>query len=300
MSPPRRSFGPNPPGRLAAAMLRALAAELADPGRFTRAKAYARDGAVVDIEIEPGVVRAEVQGSRYDPYLTELHVAAADDARGEQGPRRAGPRSERDRRHLHVPRRRTVRGRLLQARAGQPARAGRRVDHRTRPAHPLAFGGFPRLGCRDGRRAPSPTRICSQTCSAPAGRCRRRPCCRRGCRRRCPRRRARPRRCWPTRSASSAACRSDPGAGRCPTRPAAARPWRGVGGGRPRAGAAAGGAVEPSRTASRSRRRRSLLQLPGGVERHVVHHGLLVGCHRCHFERTPGCGQNRSATSAYR
>jgi hypothetical protein len=82
VTPPRRSFGPNPPGRLAAAMLRALAAELADPGRFTRAKAYARDGAVVDIEIEPGVVRGEVQGSRYDPYVTELHVAAADDARG--------------------------------------------------------------------------------------------------------------------------------------------------------------------------------------------------------------------------
>ena len=59
-------------------MLRTLAAELADPGRFTRAKAYARDGAVVDIEIEPGVVRAEVQGSRYDPYVTELHVPVAD------------------------------------------------------------------------------------------------------------------------------------------------------------------------------------------------------------------------------
>ena len=78
MSRPRRSFGPNPPGRLAAAMLRALAAELADPGRFTRAKAYARDGAVVDIEIEPGLVRAEVQGSRYDPYVTELLVPAAE------------------------------------------------------------------------------------------------------------------------------------------------------------------------------------------------------------------------------
>jgi hypothetical protein len=59
-------------------MLRALAAELADPGRFTRAKAYARDGAVVDIEIEPGLVRAEVQGSRYDPYVTELLVPAAE------------------------------------------------------------------------------------------------------------------------------------------------------------------------------------------------------------------------------
>ncbi len=84
MTRPRRSFGPNPPGRLAAAMLRALAAELADPGRFTRAKAYARDGAVVDIEIEPGVVRAEVQGSRYDPYLTELHVAATENTRGDR------------------------------------------------------------------------------------------------------------------------------------------------------------------------------------------------------------------------
>ncbi len=78
MSPPHRSFGPNPPGRVAGAMLRALAAELSDPARFTRAKAYARDGLVLDIEIEPGVVRGEVQGSRYDPYVTELHVGGAD------------------------------------------------------------------------------------------------------------------------------------------------------------------------------------------------------------------------------
>lgn len=78
MSPPRRTFGPNPPGRVAGAMLRALAAELSDPARFTRAKAYARDGLVLDIAIEPGVVRGEVQGSRYDPYVTELHVGGAD------------------------------------------------------------------------------------------------------------------------------------------------------------------------------------------------------------------------------
>jgi hypothetical protein len=76
---PRRSFGGNPPGRVAGAMLRALAAELSDPSRFTRAKTYARDDAVVDIEIEPGVVRAQVQGSRYEPYATELHVGAIDD-----------------------------------------------------------------------------------------------------------------------------------------------------------------------------------------------------------------------------
>ena len=58
MTAPRRIIGPRPPGRLPAAMLRALAAELSDPGRFSRAKVYARDGAVIDIEIEPGEVRS--------------------------------------------------------------------------------------------------------------------------------------------------------------------------------------------------------------------------------------------------
>src|SRR5262245_13393526 len=82
MSPPRRSFGPNPAGRVAGAMLRALAAELSDPARFTRAKAYARDGAVIDISVEPGVVRGEVQGSRYDPYVAEVHVPGADPGTG--------------------------------------------------------------------------------------------------------------------------------------------------------------------------------------------------------------------------
>ena len=76
MTRPRRSFGAQPRGRVAGAMLRALAAELSDPSRFTRAKAYARDDAVLDIVIEPGVVRAEVQGSRYDPYVVELHIGA--------------------------------------------------------------------------------------------------------------------------------------------------------------------------------------------------------------------------------
>ena len=76
---PRQVFGPNPPGRLPAAMLRALAAELSDPGRFARAKSYARDGAVVDIEIEPGEVRATIQGSRFEPYVATVLVAPSDD-----------------------------------------------------------------------------------------------------------------------------------------------------------------------------------------------------------------------------
>jgi len=58
-------------------MLRALAAELSDPGRFSRAKAYARDGAVIDIVIEPGEVRGEVQGSRYEPYVATIFAAPA-------------------------------------------------------------------------------------------------------------------------------------------------------------------------------------------------------------------------------
>lgn len=77
MTRPRRVLGAQPPGRLAGTMLRVLAAELSDPARFTRAKAYARDGAVIDIDVDPGTVRAEVQGSRYEPYAAELHVRPA-------------------------------------------------------------------------------------------------------------------------------------------------------------------------------------------------------------------------------
>ena len=72
-----RLVTPHPQGRLPAAMLRALAAELSDPGRFSRAKAYARDGAVIDIVIEPGEARGEVQGSRYEPYVATIYAAPA-------------------------------------------------------------------------------------------------------------------------------------------------------------------------------------------------------------------------------
>ena len=55
-------------------MLRALAAELSDPGRYSRAMAYARDGAVIEIDIRPEVVSGLVLGSRRDPY--EVLLAA--------------------------------------------------------------------------------------------------------------------------------------------------------------------------------------------------------------------------------
>lgn len=72
---PRTHFGPDPKGRLPAAMLRALAAELSDPSRFKRAKTYARDQAVFDIQVEPGEVRGMVQGSRAEPYAARVMVS---------------------------------------------------------------------------------------------------------------------------------------------------------------------------------------------------------------------------------
>jgi uncharacterized Zn finger protein len=82
VSTPRRTVGTSSAGRLPAAMLRALAAELSDPGRFSRAKAYARDGAVVDIDVQPGAARGLVQGSRYEPYAVTLHTEPARDGEG--------------------------------------------------------------------------------------------------------------------------------------------------------------------------------------------------------------------------
>jgi len=46
--------------------------ESIDPGRLSRGKGYARKGQVVDIEIEPGLVSASVQGTRKKPYKIKL------------------------------------------------------------------------------------------------------------------------------------------------------------------------------------------------------------------------------------
>lgn len=75
---PRHHATPDPAGRLPATVLRALAAELSDPGRFSRAKAYARDDAVIDLRVDPGVIAGEVQGSRADPYVARLYVEPVD------------------------------------------------------------------------------------------------------------------------------------------------------------------------------------------------------------------------------
>lgn len=72
MSPPRRPFGPNAPGRLPATMVRVLAAEASDAGRLSRGRSYWSDRAVVDIEIAPGLVTGAVQGGPPTPYTVVI------------------------------------------------------------------------------------------------------------------------------------------------------------------------------------------------------------------------------------
>ena len=72
MSRPRKPFGPNPPGRLPATIVKVLAAELSDQGRLARGKRYWAEHAVTDIVIGHGVVTAEIQGSRREPYIVTL------------------------------------------------------------------------------------------------------------------------------------------------------------------------------------------------------------------------------------
>lgn len=78
MSRPRKPFGATHPGRLPATMMKVLAAEMSDPHRLRRGKQYARDGSVLDIEIEPGIVTCEVQGSRPTPYIAAIEVTTGD------------------------------------------------------------------------------------------------------------------------------------------------------------------------------------------------------------------------------
>jgi hypothetical protein len=78
VSKPRKPFGANHPGRLPSTMMKVLAAEMSDPSRLRRGKQYAKDGSVLDIIIEPGIVTGEIQGSRSTPYVSSIEVAAGD------------------------------------------------------------------------------------------------------------------------------------------------------------------------------------------------------------------------------
>ncbi|WP_420452402.1 SWIM zinc finger family protein [Ilumatobacter sp.] len=78
MSRPRKPFGARQPGRLPSTMMKVLAAEMSDPGRLRRGKQYAKDGSVLDIVVEAGIVTCEIQGSRSTPYVASLEVTAGD------------------------------------------------------------------------------------------------------------------------------------------------------------------------------------------------------------------------------
>lgn len=78
MSRPRKPFGANHPGRLPATMMKVLAAEVSDPQRLRKGKQYAKDGSVLDIVVEPGVVTCEVQGTRPTPYVAAVEVTRGD------------------------------------------------------------------------------------------------------------------------------------------------------------------------------------------------------------------------------
>lgn len=80
MSRPRRPFGANPPGRLAATLLKVLAAEMSEPVRLARGKRYWAQDAVIDIVVGHGAATAEVQGSRRQPYVVTIETAAGQGA----------------------------------------------------------------------------------------------------------------------------------------------------------------------------------------------------------------------------
>lgn len=53
-------------------------------GRLQRGKRYARNGSVKRLEISHGIVRAEVQGSRRNPYKTSIHLKPFSDEQWQQ------------------------------------------------------------------------------------------------------------------------------------------------------------------------------------------------------------------------
>ena len=51
---------------------------LAEPGRMQRGRTYARQGQVLDIDVQPGLIEARVQGSRRTPYQVRLYFDIID------------------------------------------------------------------------------------------------------------------------------------------------------------------------------------------------------------------------------
>lgn len=86
---------PHGVGKLAGTMLGVGVAQRADAQRFARGRAYQRQGAVVDVVVEPGRVHAVVQGGRSDPYVVEIvakRLSAATAAQVDARPRTSAQR----------------------------------------------------------------------------------------------------------------------------------------------------------------------------------------------------------------
>ena len=47
--------------------------------RLSRGRSYARGGQVAELEVEPGIVLAQVQGSRYTPYRVRIRTKVLTD-----------------------------------------------------------------------------------------------------------------------------------------------------------------------------------------------------------------------------
>jgi uncharacterized Zn finger protein len=54
--------------------------EVADAGRLTRGRSYARTGQVMDLRVHPGAVTAQVQGSAARPYAVDIRLTPFTDA----------------------------------------------------------------------------------------------------------------------------------------------------------------------------------------------------------------------------
>jgi len=67
--------GADPQARLIGTRVDVLVAELAEPGRLRRGRALAQQGAVVSLDVEPGLIVGAVQGSERDPYAVTVRVA---------------------------------------------------------------------------------------------------------------------------------------------------------------------------------------------------------------------------------
>lgn len=63
--------------RLIPTLINVLIAGMSDQSRLSRGRTYFRQGAVMDLEIDPGVLSGAVQGNRREPYDVTIHVNAA-------------------------------------------------------------------------------------------------------------------------------------------------------------------------------------------------------------------------------